>query len=79
MPDIKLSLPLKVLGIIVGAGLIIFILFLSDTTTKIDDLPGGVIGANPQNIPESKLPVCGFTGAEFVEQPCYSPPNSYYE
>ena len=42
------------------------------------DLPGKVIGPNPNNIPEGKLPICNFTGSGFVEEPCYSPPDSVY-
>lgn len=45
---------------------------------QADNLPGEVVGPNPSNIKEDKLPVCVFTGADFVELPCYRPPEINY-
>ena len=41
-------------------------------------LEGDVIGDNPAMISECSLPVCNFTGAGFVELPCFSPEGSFY-
>lgn len=43
-----------------------------------NDLPGSVIGENPKRIPESKLPICDFTGSRFINTPCYSPHGADY-
>jgi hypothetical protein len=56
----------------------LYIVHGNHKSNGIDNLPGTVIGPNPDNIPEDQLPACGFTGAGFVEQPCYSPPDAQY-
>ena len=57
-----------------------YVLLASDRVFNwyVDDRPGTVIGNNPQHKRESQLPECNFTGADFVEEPCYSPPGSMY-
>lgn len=40
---------------------------------------GIIIGDNPNHLKKSELPYCNFTGAEFVEKPCYSPYGAQYE
>ena len=52
--------------------------FLVLNNRNSGDLSGKVIGPNPSNIPENKLPVCNFDGTRFVEEPCYSPPDAGY-
>jgi len=48
------------------------------TKLRINDMPGTVQGDNPKHTPESKLPICNFTGANFIEEPCYVPPGAVY-
>jgi hypothetical protein len=44
-----------------------------------DDMPGRVIGNNPNNIKESELPICYAPAGGIVNEPCYSPPDAIYE
>lgn len=64
--------------IVVSVLLFLYVRNNSNDRSNLDNLPGKVIGPNPQNIPENQLPICNFTGAGFVKQPCYSPPGSVY-
>jgi hypothetical protein len=57
-------------------GLSIFLIY--NKHQKSLDLPGDVIGSNPNHIPKDQLPICDFTGARFIKEPCYSPPGSVY-
>ena len=66
------AISLILIVILLGVSLLVFY------QRQARDLPGDVIGPNPNHIPENKLPECNFNGADFVEQPCYSPPNSFY-
>lgn len=68
----------KLLIIALLLTVLIFLTFVMLINQKSGDLPGKVIGPNPHNIPEKELPTCNFTGAGFVEEPCYSPPDSLY-
>lgn len=79
MKNKKVLLGLLII-VLVLASVLTFLLTRSNATdnSNSNNLPGKVIGPNPQNIPEDQLPVCNFTGANFVEQPCYSPPGSIY-
>jgi hypothetical protein len=57
---------------------LVAIAFAFFSTTKVNDMPGTVIGDNPKNIPESKLPACNAPAGGIINEPCYSPPGMMY-
>lgn len=71
---------LKILALSVAViAVAICLAFLYHSARSDSDLPGSVIGNNPNNIPKKDLPVCDFDGTKFVEKPCYSPPGTLYD
>lgn len=80
---LRIAIPF-VLLIIITVSVMIFVLTKDSSDEKSSpnvDLPGEVIGPNPNNIPENQLPHCqpgAAGGISSTPQPCYSPPDAVY-